>query len=123
MFVDRKPVVIGEGPDTISIRPKMDFSTKNACMDALAAISQGDDGKANVAMHLGAYQLALLRHNIVAWSGPSFVGVACTPENIDKLDPDEPLVEQVLEEIGRRNPLSKETATEKKDGTNGGGPS
>ena len=120
MFVNQTPVEITLDGNTICIRPKMDFSTKNAAMDALAAISQDGGGKAAVAMHLGAYQSALMVHNIVSWRGPAFVGFACTPENIAKLDPDEPLVVQVLEEIGRRNPLGGESAAEKKDVTNAG---
>ena len=120
MFVNQKPVPVTEGSNTISIRPKMDFVTKNACMDALTAIGPDGQGKANIAMHLGAYQMALLQHNIVSWSGPDFVGIACTAENIGRLDPDEPLVDKVLEEITKRNPLAKETPTEKKDAMNAG---
>lgn len=113
MFVSQKPVAITEGANTISIRPKMDFGTKNACMDALAVINP-EAGRNDVAMHLGAYQLALLQQNIVSWSGPDFAGVKCTPANIATLDPDEPLVVKVLEEIVRRNPLGGETDLEKK---------
>jgi len=122
MFVNQKPVPITVGPNTITVKPKMDLITRSACLDALAAISEGSKGKSNIAMHLGAYQTALMQQNIVGWSGPAFVGIECTLEHIGKLDPDEPLVVAVLEEIGRRNPLGGETTAEKKELTNAGEP-
>jgi hypothetical protein len=124
MFVNGQPVEVTVGENTISVRPKMDLGTKNRCMDALAAIGR-ENGETEMAVHLGAYQVALMVENIVSWRGPAFVGVPCTPANIAKLDPDEPLVELVLEEIVARNPLQKkgEQDAEKKDGTNAGEPS
>lgn len=121
MFVNGAPVPITEGENTIFIRPKMDFGTRNACMDALMVIRQADGGRADMAAHVGAYQLALLQHNITGWSGPDFQGVPCSPDMIARLDPDEPLVERVLEEIGQRNPLREEPPAEKKDVTSAGG--
>lgn len=123
MFVNDAPVDVTVGENTISIRPKMDLGTKNRCMDALTAIGR-ENGETEMAVHLGAYQVALMQENIVAWRGPAFVGMACTPAHIAKLDPDEPLVDQVLEEIVARNPLMKrgEQAAEKKDATNAGAP-
>jgi hypothetical protein len=124
MFVNGQPVEVTVGENTISVRPKMDLGTKNRCMDALAAIGR-ENGETEMAVHLGAYQVALMVENIISWRGPAFVGVSCTPANIAKLDPDEPLVELVLEEIVARNPLQKkgEHDAEKKDTTNAGEPS
>ena len=119
MFVDAKPIDVTVGDNTISIRPKMDLGTRNRCMDALTSIGK-ENGEVDMELHIGAYQVALMRENVLSWRGPAFVGILCTPANIAKLDPDEPLVEQVLEEITARNPLQKESATEKKDVTNAG---
>lgn len=119
MFVNGQPVPVTVGENTIMIRTKMDFATKNRCMDALTAIGR-DDGETDVAVHLGAYQTALLAENILAWNGPAFVGVPCTSTNIGRLDPDEPLVAHVLVEIVRRNPLQAEAVVEKKDVMSGG---
>jgi hypothetical protein len=121
MFVNGAAVEVTVGENTICIRPKMDFGTKNCCMDALAAIGR-ENGETEMAVHLGAYQVALMAENILAWRGPAFVGVPCTAANIAKLDPDEPLVELVLEEIVARNPLNKGTPAEKKDAMSGGEP-
>lgn len=113
MFVskDRVPVRV-EGDDTgdtIYILPKMPFGTKQRALSALSHI--GTDGTSEgtgIDIDLGAYNIALMKLNIVGWEGPSFAGVACTPENIEQLDPDEPLVVRVLEEIGRRNPVRRD---------------
>lgn len=48
--------------------------------------------------------LTMLDEYIVKWSGPSFQGVPCTPANIRKLDPEQPLVDFVVNEIKKRNP-------------------
>lgn len=52
---------------------------------------------------VGAYNTEQLVLNIVSWQGPSFVGVPVTRENILDLDPDNPLLLKVVQEIGRRN--------------------
>ena len=121
MFVNGQPASVTMGENTIYIHPKMDLGTRNRCMDALTAIGR-ENGETDMALHIGAYQLALMVENIVSWSGPAFVGIPCTPANIAKLDPDEPLVERTLEEIVARNPLRKESATEKKDDMSAGEP-
>lgn len=121
MFVNGQPVDVTVGENTIVIKPKMDLGTKNRCMDALTAIGR-ENGETEMAVHLGAYQVALMSENITAWRGPAFVGIPCTPANIAKLDPDEPLVEATLEAIVARNPLQKESAIEKKGDTNDGEP-
>ena len=77
-------VTVGE--NTISIRPKMDLGTKNRCMDALTAIGR-ENGETEMAVHLGAYQVALMQENIVAWRGPAFVGMACTPAQYRQTGP------------------------------------
>jgi hypothetical protein len=102
MFInpnDKVAVTLGE--NTIYIKAKMDVGTRAAVQDEIKATTDGVEelGLAG----LGSYRMALLRHNIVAWEGPAFEGYPCTRANISRLDPDEPLVELVAEEIGKRN--------------------
>lgn len=95
--------------DVIFIRPRMDYGTRQRVLGAgtkLALQQARRKGKAkapDVDLDVGAYQIALLRYNILAWQGPSFVGVACTPAHIEQLNPDEQLVQRVLAEIAERN--------------------
>jgi hypothetical protein len=91
----------------------MDFGTKQRVMSAAIQLSEESGvqvGKGvRVDVQFGAIQTALLVHNIVRWAGPSFVEVPCTPENIVRLDPDEPLVQKVLRELDTRNPGKKQS--------------
>lgn len=111
MFVDttKVPIALDHDPaNVIFIRPKMDFGTKARVLDAIAKVQATDKG-ASVGVGMGAYQLALLQHNIVGWEGPAFGAVPCSPEAVARLDPDEPLVARVVEEIATRNPLGRTT--------------
>jgi hypothetical protein len=121
-------------PETnvIFIRPKMDYGTRNKVVGAAAKLKEqarqqsraqrraqrgrGKSDQNDVEFDVGAYQTALLIHNVLGWHGPAFVGVACTPENIAMLDPDEPLVQTVADEITSRNaPKDDEPPTELDD--------
>lgn len=116
MFVsatDRHPVTV-DGVNTIFVRPKMPFGIRQKVLSAVAKLSTTGDtgaGEADASFDIGAYQTALMINNIVGWEGPEFEDAAtgkiipCTPANILRLDADEPLVEQVLEEIERRSNL------------------
>ncbi len=114
-FVDtgRVAVQVEGDPHIIYIKPRMDLATRNKVKDALVQV--GSNGTANAS--IGAYETALLQHNIVGWSGPEFDGVDCTPANIARLDPTEALLQKALEEIGTRNPLAGTTTN---NSTNGG---
>lgn len=81
---------------------KMGYARKAAVQDAMLRLTASGGGLA-----FGAHQLALLRHNILAWEGPAFAGVPCTSDMVDRLDPDEPLPAYVLEEVARRNPMRR----------------
>ena len=96
----------GQDPNIIYIKPKMDVRTRNEVIGSGSRVAV-QEGVADVNFDVGGYQTALLVNNIVRWEGPAFDGVACTPEAIGSLDPDEPLVEKVLDEIARRNPQKK----------------
>ena len=110
-FVSREEVPISlddesvpfEERNTIFIKPKMDYGTQQKVTDALAHITASQDGKGQGRLNMGAYNCALLHHNIIRWQGPGFQAMPCTPENIDRLDPDLPLLDRVLEEINKRN--------------------
>jgi hypothetical protein len=118
MFVQGRVAIVESGPvdtkditpdmNVIFIRPKMDFGTKQKVIGAATRIIQGQkakrqSGNATVDIDVGAYNMALLTNNILAWQGPAFAGVACTSTNIAMLDQDEPLVGRVLQEINDRN--------------------
>lgn len=93
--------------DCIYIKPRMNFGTKQRVMAAGVKLSQqaGLDmgGGVGMTVDVGSYQIAQLLHNIVRWAGPSFAGVDLTEANILRLDPEEPLVKRVLQEIARGN--------------------
>lgn len=107
MFISpnaKVPVTL-EG-NTIYIKAKMDAGTRALVQNEIAATNSVS--KDTEITGLGSYSLALLVHNIVGWEGPAFVDergapVLCNKLNIGRLDLDEPLIELVREEIGKRN--------------------
>ncbi|MBM3187099.1 MAG: hypothetical protein FJZ90_00065 [Chloroflexi bacterium] len=110
-FIDvqsRVPVAL-DG-DTVYIRAKMDVATKALVDNSIAqwAITDKERDPSLATLNIGSYRLALLIHNIVAWEGPGFeddIGkpIPCTRINIMRMDPDDPLLKLVAEEIGKRN--------------------
>lgn len=125
-FVTDAPVAISEfdpaevvsdtPPNIIWIRARMDVETQGKVQSELVKL----DGEGKAELHAGANQTALLIHNVVRWEGPDFeqldeadevmrdaagrpIYVPCTPENIRQLDPREPFIEKVLDEIAERN--------------------
>ena len=115
--------------DVVFIRPKMDFGTRNKVVGAAAKLAQQAQqakggrradrrkakDRAGMEFDVGAYQTALLVHNILGWAGPSFRGFACTPENISAIDPDEPIVTAVLDAIADRNNQPEDDSPELDD--------
>jgi len=97
---DPDQVISDEPPNVIYIRPKMDYATSRKV--GAAGITLGTNGKETI-NDVSEILIANLTQNIVGWSGPLFDGVPCTAENIRRLNPDEPLIEKVIEEITRRN--------------------
>jgi hypothetical protein len=96
---DTSEVVSECAPNIIWIRARMDVATSGKVANELVKVG-GDNAPE---YHLGAQQVALLIHNIMQWEGPDFDGVPCTPERIRTLDPNEPHIVKVLEEIAERN--------------------
>lgn len=108
---ERVPVTVEGDPNTIYIKPKMDYGTRQRVMSAGAHIRQGDQGEDPTPdFDLGAYNIALLTHNVVGWEGPDFDAVECTPENIARLDPDDALLDEVLRQINDRNVSKAKTS-------------
>lgn len=111
-FVDADARVAVEHPDDpgniIYIREKMGLKIRKQALDQLTrSVTTEDDGNASVRLSTGSYQTTLMKLNILAWEGPGFGGTPCTPANIERLDLDDPLVALALEEIVRRNPISR----------------
>lgn len=111
IFVSKEkvPVTI-DGVNVVYIRSKMSLGVRNKVQDALLSVGTINGTQAeDVSVQLGKQQSVLLSHNIVAWEGPLFRDdvtqqmMPCIPENILELDPDDPLVEKVLQTISDRN--------------------
>lgn len=107
---ERVAVFLESDPEhIIYIRPKMNVGVQNRVISTIASIKaetatkSGASTEQIVRLDMGAYNLALLTCNIVGWAGPDFDSRECTPENIEQLDPDDPLLDKVLGEIQRRN--------------------
>jgi hypothetical protein len=103
MFVNDDRVTLhDDAGNSIIIRAKMNMKIAAAVQDELFLIRQ--EGTEQVTRFTnGAREMVLLKKNVLSWSGPDFDGVPCTPENIERLDPFEPFIVRVLEEIGSRN--------------------
>ncbi len=97
--------------DIIWIRSRMSVAVQQAVQSEATSVKTSGGRSPDLEIDVGLYQLALLRQNILAWQGPSFNGVVCTPETIGELDASEPLVQRVLQEINDRNARRSPNAT------------
>jgi hypothetical protein len=89
--------------DTLYILPQMDQKTTQLVMADLVRLGDNEP-----LAYVFTRNIALLRRNIVHWSGPGFAGAPCTPENIDRLNPNEDdLPKLALDEIRKRNPVRR----------------
>lgn len=118
-FVDTTRIPIREGADTFWIKPRMDFGTKCLVEDTLTRMAITDGQTGELQFSFGARKLALAIHNIVAWEGPDFTDVVCTPENIKKLDSNYPVFVKAREEINRLNRETPGDTLGPKDTTTG----
>lgn len=104
-FVSDEPVgVTVEGdPNTVYIRPKMDYGTlarvKMRAKEATGGITLEQEAN----FYIDTWNLVLLEANIIRWEGPDFDGVPLTPDNIRKWNPDAPLLTEVLTRINNFN--------------------
>lgn len=96
---DTSTVISTTPPNVIYIRARMDYATRAKVSSEMFKLGKDSELEAQ----LGANDMALLIHNIVKWTGPDFDGVLCTADNIRTMDPNEPHMAKVLEEIAKRN--------------------
>lgn len=108
-FISTDRVAVSdEAGNTVYVRRKMDMGTQLRAQEAFAN---------------GEGLIALYKFNILAWEGPDFKGIRCTPENIEKLDPDDPFWVKVGDKIADLNPklLGDQTPDPLASTTDGGG--
>ena len=114
IFLNRDDLVAVSLPDdeqnVVWIRRKMDLGTRNRVQDALMSVdNSGTEGpRGMMSINLGKSNTVLLQYNIVRWEGPKFRDdngqpIPCTPYMIENLDPDDELVDAVLERINALN--------------------
>lgn len=115
--------------DVMFVRRKMDFGTRQRVVGEAVKITESSKGAKRgggkkkrgsdqAELNVGAYQIALLRYNLLEWRGPSFVGVALTPTNIEQLDPEEPLVKKALDYIAEANATDGDDDDDEEDDPN-----
>lgn len=132
-FVDTEPVPVflPEDPaNVIYIKPRMDLGTnaavRSAMMKTTMQVSTGGGSvpkSASVGFDLAAYNLAILTNNIVRWKGPDFDHMPCNADSILSMDPDDPLLDKVLQEINERNkPRAKSPNSYSANGNSGSTP-
>lgn len=80
--------VSDDAGNTVWVRRKMDLGAVSRVQFAAA----------------GETLIALYGANILAWEGPDFKGVKCTPEAIATIDPDDPFWTKVADKIAELNP-------------------
>ena len=98
---DPNEVISDAPPNVVTIRARMTEDIYGRVQSAL--ITLGVDNKPET--HVGAHVGALLLHNILAWRGPDFDDLPCTPENIRALPSaqSDPFIAKVADEIVQRN--------------------
>lgn len=108
--------VEGDEANVIWIHRKMDVGTSNRVKDALLGMKDIDVGRgtlSGMSLNLNQQNTILLQANIVRWEGPKFRDddgkpIPCTPEWIEMMDEDDPLVDAVLAKINQLNKKAKE---------------
>lgn len=107
MFINGNLETVSDGRNFIHLKAKMDIGTEARVSADFLKLG---------ATAIKAYELCLLRHNIVRWQGPDFQDekgniIPAVPANIDKLDPDEPIVRLAIEKIGELNTRKQAAVT------------
>lgn len=98
---DPTEVISDTPPNIIVIRARMSVEIAGRVGSEMTKLGENNRPE----LHAGAHTGALLLHNILAWSGPDFDDLPCTPENIRALPSAayDPFIEKVVNEIGERN--------------------
>lgn len=114
-FVSSEPVRIYRDDaqpdgDWIAIKPKLGFGDRNILTDVLVEIGAVKGAsQTEITARAGAFQTELLRLSIVDWHLVDGDGqpVPFAWDKIRELDPDDPLVERVADEVLLRNPFGR----------------
>jgi hypothetical protein len=111
-FVSREPVRImhPDGVQWIAIKPKLGVGDRNILMDVLISIGAVKGATdTEITARAGAFQFELLRLSIVDWNLLDEAGqpIPFAWDKIRDLDPDDPLVEKVADEVVSRNPFGQ----------------
>ena len=101
---------------SVTIRAKMDFKTTAKVQNDMLNISLADGGEMKASGIL-AQKLSLLKHNILSWDGPMFIGddgkpVKFSPDVLDSLDPveSEGFITLIFDTIAKLNRGKEEAA-------------
>lgn len=97
---DPSVVISDVTPRIITIRAKMTYAIQKHVQGYAVKMSAD---KKETEFDLGDSLMELLVCNVLAWRGGDFEGVPCTPANIRTLDPTDPFIDRVADEIGVRN--------------------
>jgi len=84
--------VSDDNGNTVYVRRRMDMGVRLRVQEAFSK---------------GEGLVALYVQNILAWEGPDFKDIKCTPENIEKIDADDSFWEKVGDKIAELNPSLK----------------
>lgn len=108
-LVNTKPVriTIEDSDEWIEIKPKLGAADRSVIEDALLETELRGEERPSVTVRLGAHRMAILRAAIVGWrqvDQGTGEEVAFSKEAINRLDPDDALVDKVYQEIITRNP-------------------
>jgi len=107
-FVSRRAVkvTVEDRPgEWIEIKPKLDIDAREALTEKISKVS-ADGTTTDIQLHPGRYLGAMLEVAVVGWQLLDDEGQAVPFEGrlIGQLDPEDPLVDQALQEIADRNP-------------------
>lgn len=124
-FVGREPYRVRLRPEDeewIAIKPKLGVADRQRLTDAVVVMDRSrsdvDKGEVQLDLRLGQFLTALLQIGVVGWrlfkrdeageiargEDGQPVEVPYDPDLVPYLDPDDPLVDRVLQELARRNP-------------------
>lgn len=87
-------------PRVITIRAKMDYATQKQVQGTAWKMGAGGKG---TELNFGDSLMELLIRNILSWRGGDLEGVPCDAAHIKMLDPTDPFIDRVADEIGKRN--------------------
>ena len=92
MFLDSQTITVTEGENSMTLRQHMTLAQEAHFRGELTAAARAFDGY----LATEQWEWLLLRAYLASWSGPAFRNgrdpIPCTYDNIDRLDPNDPLV-------------------------------